>query len=215
MPYTYAWNTTPIQTTATASNLCAGSYTATVRDSRGCMTTTVVTVTQPSGISSSLSITDATCSSCADGSISITANGGTPGYTYSLIPNAGTLSGNTFNNVPPGTYQACITDANNCVKCDTVVVSFSVGIASYFSNQKFYFYPNPFSGETWLHVKEGVKDGLTLKITDALGRVAAELNITEEQTLLTRKTLPAAGVYSYRLMKDKITVASGKLTVTD
>src|SRR5207237_1289713 len=38
--YTYSWNTTPVQTSATASGLSAGNYTATVTDSKGCVTTT-------------------------------------------------------------------------------------------------------------------------------------------------------------------------------
>src|SRR5437764_13192033 len=36
--YTYSWNTTPVQTSATASGLSAGNYTATVTDSKGCVT---------------------------------------------------------------------------------------------------------------------------------------------------------------------------------
>jgi hypothetical protein len=213
--YTYSWNTTPVQTTATVSNLCAGTYTAFVRDSRGCTSTTTVTVTEPPAITASTTSTDATCSSCSDGSITITAGGGTPGYTYSLSPNAGTLTGNTFNNVPPGNYNACVTDANNCSTCDSITVNFTVGIGSLISQQQIYFYPNPFSGETWLNVKSSLKGGLILKITDALGKEVSEISVNDERTLLTRKVLPAAGVYSYRLIQGKTTVALGKLTVVD
>ncbi|MTH18308.1 SprB repeat-containing protein, partial [Flavobacterium sp. LC2016-01] len=35
-PYTYSWNTNPVQTTATASNLAAGSYTVIITDAKGC-----------------------------------------------------------------------------------------------------------------------------------------------------------------------------------
>jgi gliding motility-associated-like protein len=38
-PYTYSWNTTPIQTTATAINLAPGSYLCTVTDALGCLFT--------------------------------------------------------------------------------------------------------------------------------------------------------------------------------
>jgi hypothetical protein len=40
----YHWNTTPIQTTATASNLAGGTYTVLVTDANGCSTTANVTV---------------------------------------------------------------------------------------------------------------------------------------------------------------------------
>lgn len=45
-PYTYSWNTNPVQTTDTATGLAGGSYTVTVTDSSGCtaMDSTTVTV---------------------------------------------------------------------------------------------------------------------------------------------------------------------------
>ena len=46
--YTYTWNTTPAQYTATASNLAAGAYTVTVKDANNCSATANVTITQPS-----------------------------------------------------------------------------------------------------------------------------------------------------------------------
>ena len=45
--YSFNWNTVPVQTTATAINLTAGSYTCTVTDVNGCSTNTSVTITQP------------------------------------------------------------------------------------------------------------------------------------------------------------------------
>src|SRR5204863_290073 len=44
---TFAWDTTPVQTTATATGLSAGSHSVTVTDSKGCTTTCSVTITQP------------------------------------------------------------------------------------------------------------------------------------------------------------------------
>jgi len=43
-PYTYAWNTTPIQTTQNASNLSAGSYNFIVTDAYGCTKNSIVQV---------------------------------------------------------------------------------------------------------------------------------------------------------------------------
>ncbi len=44
MPYTYAWNSDPVQTTATATDLPAGDYEVTVTDANGCTSTMMVTV---------------------------------------------------------------------------------------------------------------------------------------------------------------------------
>ena len=50
LSYSYAWNTIPVQTTATASNLTAGTYTVTVTDGNNCAATASVTITQPPSI---------------------------------------------------------------------------------------------------------------------------------------------------------------------
>jgi len=47
-PYTYLWNTIPMQTTSTATGLCAGTNTVTVSDGIGSATTTVTITTLPS-----------------------------------------------------------------------------------------------------------------------------------------------------------------------
>lgn len=49
-PYTYSWNTTPVQTTQTATNLPSGTYTVTVTDATGCVSTSTVNLINPSPI---------------------------------------------------------------------------------------------------------------------------------------------------------------------
>jgi hypothetical protein len=52
-PFTYSWNTTPAQTTQTAINLTAGTYSVTVTDQGGSSNTSSVLVGQPTAISAS------------------------------------------------------------------------------------------------------------------------------------------------------------------
>jgi PKD repeat protein len=49
-PYTYSWNTNPIQTTQTASNLAPGTYVVTVKDKNQCMKTGIAVVGNLTGI---------------------------------------------------------------------------------------------------------------------------------------------------------------------
>ncbi len=49
-PYTYAWNTSPVQTTATASGLAEGTYSVTVTDANGCTTEASVDVGTPNAV---------------------------------------------------------------------------------------------------------------------------------------------------------------------
>jgi gliding motility-associated-like protein len=108
--YTYSWNTGC--TTASCSNICAGIYTATVTDAHGCVATDTATVNQPSKIVLSMFATPSHCSH-SDGADSVTASGGTPGYTYTWSPGAGSAT-NSYHNIPSGTYTVLVHDANKC-----------------------------------------------------------------------------------------------------
>lgn len=46
-PYTYNWNTTPVQNNATATNLAAGTYGVTVTDNNGCSASASVQINEP------------------------------------------------------------------------------------------------------------------------------------------------------------------------
>ncbi len=52
--YTYSWNSTPPQTTATATGLEAGEYVVTVTDDSGCIAMDTVSIAEPAAIGSKL-----------------------------------------------------------------------------------------------------------------------------------------------------------------
>ncbi|MFH2141607.1 MAG: hypothetical protein ABIJ97_04235, partial [Bacteroidota bacterium] len=68
----YIWNTIPVQNSATASSLAAGTYTVTVSDGN-CSSSTSVTLTDPSAPTVTLSSNDTTI--CAGSSVTFTAGG--------------------------------------------------------------------------------------------------------------------------------------------
>ncbi|MBK7181762.1 MAG: gliding motility-associated C-terminal domain-containing protein [Bacteroidetes bacterium] len=121
-PYNYLWNDVTTQTTATAIGLCAGSYTVTVTDANGCTSTSVATITEPTQLAISLlSSTNVSCQAGNNGAISITATGGTPGYTYQWTPNAG--SAPQITNLVAGSYQVIVTDVNGCSRTTTIDIT--------------------------------------------------------------------------------------------
>ena len=75
--YAYSWSTTPAQTTATASNLSAATYTVTVTDANLCTGITSVTITQTSTLTAEISSqTNVSCNGGNDGSATVNATGG-------------------------------------------------------------------------------------------------------------------------------------------
>ena len=122
-PYTYSWNTSPVQSTATAVNLAAGSYTATVTDAAGCLQTITVTITQPSALTAAISgTTNVLCFGNATGSATVVANGGAAPYTYSWN-SAPVQNTATANALPAGTYIVAVTDANGCVQTTSATIT--------------------------------------------------------------------------------------------
>ena len=60
-PYTISWNTTPVQTGATATNLTAGTYIATITDAGSCVSTFSVTVTSTNNLTMTAHIDTTIC----------------------------------------------------------------------------------------------------------------------------------------------------------
>jgi gliding motility-associated-like protein len=125
-PYTYSWNTAPIQTTATANNLGAGTYIVTVHDNAGCMQTATVTLTNPAVIQPSTNTTSSTCSSANGTATANVLSGGTSPFTYvwgtTPIQNTQTAIG-----LAAGNYSVVITDANSCTVTVNAIVALQNG----------------------------------------------------------------------------------------
>jgi hypothetical protein len=95
-PYTYEWNTVPVETLPTISNLAAGTYTVVVRDTKGCEASASVTiVVEPD-------ITKPVITSCA------------PPQTVSASPDHCTL--------PVPDFTGNITAADNCTPVSGLLI---------------------------------------------------------------------------------------------
>jgi guanyl-specific ribonuclease Sa len=120
IPYTYSINGTVYQSSNTFSNLSAGFYTVYIKDARDCITTTGVTVQNIGAPTITNTTTPATCGN-ANGSITITATGGTGPYEYSK-DGITFQAGNVFTGLLPGTYTITVRDANGCIITKVIVV---------------------------------------------------------------------------------------------
>ena len=119
---TYVWDTTPIQTTATATNLAAGTYNVVIASSQTCDTTVTVVINEPDSLELIGGFQLVSCNGGNDGTASVAEVGGTPGFTYQwndpLLQNTQAATGLTA-----GTYTVIVTDANLCTASIDVEVS--------------------------------------------------------------------------------------------
>lgn len=124
-PYNYSWQPSG-QTTATATGLSAGTYTVVVTDSKGCSKAQNITLTQPSLLSNIVVPTHLLCFNVCEGAALSAPSGGTAPYTF-LWSQGGTDA--SINNICAGNYSVTLTDANGCVKTNTVQVTQPVQLA--------------------------------------------------------------------------------------
>jgi len=113
-PITYSWNTTPAQTTQTATGLAAGSYIVTITDNNGLTATATATLTQGTTITTAVAgQSNPLCYQTTNGTIVITATGGSGSYSYSIDNGTNYQASNTFN-VGAGVYKIRARDSNGC-----------------------------------------------------------------------------------------------------
>lgn len=118
-PMMYEWNTGDL--TDSITGLSPTTYTVTVTDYYKCTTVDSVTITQPSLLTASIiDSTDVSCFGGSDGTATVLANGGTPGYTYNWSTSP-PQSGQTATNLSAIQYFVYVTDTNGC---DTTISVF-------------------------------------------------------------------------------------------
>ena len=128
MPYSYSWNSLPSQSTQTAVNLNSGTYTVTITDQHQCSATASATVQSTAPVSFSISSTPATCQA-NDGSVTVTAIGGSGNYSYIWTPNVSSSSSAT--GLFTGAYSVIVTDnVSGCSQTLNTIVANGAGVSA-------------------------------------------------------------------------------------
>ena len=123
-PYTYSWNTLPVQNGLIAINLGDGLYVLTTTDSEGCIVFDSATVVNPQEFTVSSMSENVTCVSNSNGSVSVETQGGNAPFEYQL--NGFLQTDSVFSNLSEGHYTVFVIDNNNC----TANTSFDIGSVS-------------------------------------------------------------------------------------
>ena len=130
--YLLSWDTLTyplvggLNTFNTPVGVPAGVYPYTVIDNNGCTFTDTITITEPSAISSSYTVTNyngynVSCNGSADANVNILWSGGTPPYQNWFN---GTFTNDSVqNNLSSGTYIDSLIDDNGCTFSSTIIIT--------------------------------------------------------------------------------------------
>ncbi len=200
-PFVYSWNTSPAQTTLTASALTQGVYTFMVTDAKNCVATTSVSIGQPLQALQIASVfnTIPTCQPGMDAIIVVNKNGGTSPYEYS-INNGAYQSSDTFKNLSVGTYTIQIKDANNCLSNSLVnIVNAQLPLINNITTTNVLC----FGGNT---------GSATAQVINGTAPFTYNWNTSPAQTNLTASAL-TQGVYTFTVTDAKNCVATTSVTI--
>ena len=104
------------------TNLGAGTYTAYVKDARGCTASLTDSLVKIPALAITLSKTSPSACGSNNGSITINNSGGNSPFKYSLN-NINYFATNVFSNLAAGKYTAYVKDADNCIASVTDVLA--------------------------------------------------------------------------------------------
>jgi gliding motility-associated-like protein len=117
--YAYSWNTNPVQTTSSISNIPPGTYTVTVTDlDANCVNIDSVVIISPDSIAINMTGNNA-CSPML-GSAVANASGGVGGFTYAWNDTINTTANAV--SLDSGYAVVTVTDGNGCTGIDSVLI---------------------------------------------------------------------------------------------
>ena len=125
LPYTYTWNPGG-QNTAGVTGLCAGTRTVTIQNNGGACTNTVAfTITQPTSITITPTVSNIVCNGLCNGSASVSASGGTGPISFTWVATGPTTisTTSTIAGQCAGTYTIFASDGNTCTISTIITIT--------------------------------------------------------------------------------------------
>jgi gliding motility-associated-like protein len=111
------------QASNTFNSVIAGTHVITVQDANGCQGTVNVTITQPTPLSFTSAVVNATCNGVCDGQITVTASNATPPYEYSSNNGLTFQASNILTGLCAGNINVVVRDDNGCLANAVVAVT--------------------------------------------------------------------------------------------
>ena len=107
------------------ANKAAGIYNIEITNANNCLFSAEDTINEPDLIVISSDVTNPNCFGDANGEIVYTVEGGVGNYSFVTVDNFGATVSNTSNpvNLVDGSYSVIVSDQNDCVATETVVLN--------------------------------------------------------------------------------------------
>jgi hypothetical protein len=210
-PYTFNW--IPTVTTASyytptyyANNLSVGNYSLCITDSICCQVCTTAVVLPGIPFYATTNVTNASCPTCCDGSVSTNIYGGSGPYTWSWSD--GEYS-QAINNLCQGIYNCCITDVEGCTTCDTTTISFPTSINNYEQSDFISVFPNPTTSTIIIQFELQQVQHTILQIKNILGQIIYSqqlINTIGKQSVSIDLSEFSTGLYFIKFQTDAQTI---------
>ncbi|MFC2152309.1 T9SS type A sorting domain-containing protein [Bacteroidota bacterium] len=166
--YTYVWTTSDgyglVPNAEDQTGLDDGTYDLTITDDNACSSAFQLVLDDPSVITiDSEDTTNASSASASDGSITVSASGGTGTLTYEIDPGGDINTTGVFTGLSPDDYTVEVTDDNDCgpITSNVLTVGFPDAIDDIIANNKVKIYPNPTSDRIFVEIDY---DGYNLSV---------------------------------------------------
>lgn len=177
-PYVYLWSNGA--TSQDINSLSAGYYSCIVSDFYGCHDTVSVTIANVSPFNSIGVVSNASCSTCNDGSIDVTTtiNGNEIPQFY-WNPTGNTTE--DISGLSSGTYMLYVY-TNSCLTTYTFIVNSSNTInainLSVTTNDLIVF-PNPTKGDLYIEKNNALKEISKMELLNSLGEIIKEFKFSD------------------------------------
>jgi len=117
-PYSYQWSNG--NTTSLSDSLTAGAYKIVITDANECADSTIVTLSDPAASSISFSAIMVICYGGSDGSVTVSASGGTQPYVF-LWTNGQTDT--AITGLSAASYGVTVTDSAGCASASSITIT--------------------------------------------------------------------------------------------
>ena len=202
-PYTYNWGGSN-PSTEDLSSVEAGSYQLTVTDANSCSVTgSVIDIADAPSVTASATSTEESTAGAADGTATVSVNGGTAPYTY-LWDDASAQMAATATGLSAGTYTVVVTDAQGCAATATVIVDLGSGIRE-LALADLRIYPNPTQKEVTISFTSATAKDFEVVIYSPIGNAVIADEVLASSTYYRNFDVSAlaAGVYFVEISNEE------------